>query len=129
MSKTARRVLVSVLLGSKMGASLPDIRARGLPGQHATVAFVPSQHSPQIQLPESVTREEVIAAQMLSALSLPETALDGDSGALSAVERAQVASAMARAGVGQGGYVRHSCGYMYAIGECGGAMERARCPG
>merc|ERR1711970_1549333 len=44
---------------------------------------------------------------------------------VSEVERQQVVSAM---GMGKGHWYACSWGYVYAIGECGGATQMAKCP-
>ncbi len=76
------------------------------------------------------TSYQVFESRMSKALRLSEfvhrTGLQ-EQQRLTQEEEAQIAAALQRE-VRQGAYYRCTCGFPYAIGECGGAMEVGRCP-
>lgn len=82
-----------------------------------------------MQLPECTTFE-AFASRMSIALRLGEymsrTGLQNEQ-RLSREEERAVAAAMGGE-IRAGGYYRCTCGYIYAVGECGGPMQRTPCP-
>jgi serine/threonine protein kinase/cell division septum initiation protein DivIVA len=80
-----------------------------------------------IYLPGDSTSYEAFCARMIKTLQLGERDGIVHVRNIDRAEIAAVAGAM-RGEIQAGGWYRCGCGSAYAIGECGGAMEEARCP-
>ncbi|DBB10654.1 TPA: NFX1-type zinc finger-containing protein 1 [Trebouxia sp. C0006] len=84
----------------------------------------------QMQLPACASYD-VFASRMNAALRLGEymmRTIAQHEQRLTREEERAVAQAMGGE-IRPGGYYNCGCGYVYAIGECGGPMQQATCPG
>jgi len=106
------------------------------PGQVITVELSISAELPRffpvashMQLPNCASFE-AFASRMSTALRLGEymsrTGTQNEQRLTREEERAVVAAMGGE--IRAGGYYRCTCGYIYAVGECGGPMQRAPCP-
>lgn len=106
------------------------------PGQVITVELSRSAELPRffpvashMQLPNCASFE-AFASRMSTALRLGEymsrTGTQNEQRLTREEERAVVAAMGGE--IRAGGYYRCTCGYIYAVGECGGPMQRAPCP-
>ena len=106
------------------------------PGMHITLEAASESSQPRfipeashMQLPKCTTYE-AFASRMGTALRLGEYALRTDvqnEQRLTREEEQAVIRAMGGE-IRAGGYYRCSCGFIYAVGECGGPMQQAACP-
>ena len=107
------------------------------PGMHISFEVLPEPNQPRfipeashMQLPKCVSYE-AFASRMGVALRLGEYMLRTDAQNQQRLTK-EDEQAIIRAMAGEvraGGYYRCSCGYIYAVGECGGPMQQAACPG
>ena len=106
------------------------------PGTRITVEALPESKRPRfipeashMQLPKCATFE-IFASRMSTALRLGEYALRTDAQNEQRLTREEEQAVIRAMGgeVRAGGYYRCACGYIYAVGECGGPMQQAACP-
>ena len=106
------------------------------PGTHITLEASPESSQPRfipeashMQLPKCATFE-AFASRMAIALRLGEYALRRDVQNEQRLTREEEQAVMRAMGgeIRAGGYYRCACGYIYAVGECGGPMQQANCP-
>ena len=106
------------------------------PGTHITLEALPESSQPRfipeashMQLPKCATFE-IFASRMSTALRLGEYAMRTDAQNEQRLTREEEQAVIRAMGgeVRAGGYYRCACGYIYAVGECGGPMQHAACP-
>ena len=105
-------------------------------GMHITIEALPEASQPRfipeanhMQLPKCLSYE-AFASRMGTALRLGEYMLRTDAQNEQRLTREEEQAVIRAMGgeVRAGGYYRCSCGYIYAVGECGGPMQQAACP-
>lgn len=105
-------------------------------GQHITVEVQADQQQPllfpsayHMQVPKCRSYD-AFAKRMASALRLGDYFFrtDAQQGQRLSQAEAQAVVAAMRGEIRAGGYYRCTCDHIYAVGECGGPMERAACP-
>jgi len=131
LTPAGRQVLITSVYGT--AAPPPGKDGRWAPVEVSAnagsdVEIETSARRPRVTVPASTPTPEALRGRLLRALQLPDSVLTAEAEAgLSEEERRTVVNIMGGE-IQPGGWVKHECGFLYAIGECGGAMQEGVCP-